>query len=1014
MKQRLLLVLSLSLLTHLVQAQLGEFHIASTTGDSVRALAATPGPDGSLYILSSIANSFDSPVGNANDAIVARIDNTNTVEWARAYDPGTFQTITDIATAEDGGFVLSGTSTTVYFDGFLAKGSPDGTLEWSQFPGNPDLLERGYAGLPTSDGGYLFAGHHSPQVETALYLVKYDADGNVEWGQHYPVFGFDATGYDVAEVPAGGYLVTGSLGSIFDNETFVVRLNEQGEQLWANTYTYQGFSGLGAQVVPLLDGTFALLQSTALGDTSFGGQQGAIISRINLDGSLVWSRLATMTEDLVTVEFNGFNFSFAGEPEDLVATPDGNLLFVGSTDIDNSGDIRPALAKISRDGELLWGLELAEEGFLNAPFRFGGSPLAITSEGYYAYVYEDIQDRDGFRMIKVDADGQGLCSDPIPNNFFSAVTLNVVPFTFIGIDLIASSGLGVMSSNSDFTSSPVSSDFTLDLGNDTLLCAGETLLLNPGLDSTAIYLWQDGSTDSTYTVTASGIYSVTVTQEECSAVDSIAVVTPEDAVALGPDQEGCEGTTFDLGPAFEVTGEYSWSNGAGTPQIAVDEGGAYTLELTTACGTITDEVEVNVLDLPDIEQESIPPSCGEDNGTASISLTGGDPITSLQWLDESGTLIAEDVMMLGGLAAGSYEAIISVGPDCSTTVTFALQSPGAPQADVSVSPPNCQGEASGIIGLEVTGGATPYQFEWSRNDLPISENTAVINGLSPGLYAYTVTDNTGCSITQDSIALPDVPPINFEVETVDPVCPGEATGQIAFSGLSGSTSPYSFALNGGPEQNEPVFTGLESGIYGITIENNNNCDTTISVALIEPNAIALDLVAQPNPVSFGDSVRLNVLSTPPIDLVSSTLQWAVDSGVVLSCTDCLDPSLLATSSVDIELVLMLDGGCDYTASLFLQVDGTRKVYLPNAFSPNGDGINDRFEIYPGAGIAEVLNFQVYNRWGGLVFDAQEGEQSWDGTFHSEPAEAGVYAYVVQVRWVDGFTTLYEGDLQLFR
>lgn len=1013
MKPILLSILACSFIT-LAQAQLGEFRFECTTGDSVQVLAATAGPSGSVYVLSSIANGFNNPTGNSNDAIVTRIDHTNTSAWSQEYDSGTFQSITDIATAEDGGFVLSGTSTTVYFDGFLAKGNTDGTLEWAQFPGNPDLLERGYAGLPTSDGGYLFAGHHSPQVETALYLVKYDASGGVEWGQYYPVSGFNATGWDVAEVPAGGYLVTGSIGSSFDNAAFVVRLNEQGEQLWANTYKLQSFSGSGVQVVPLLDGTFALLQSTALSTAPSGGPQGAIISRINLDGSVFWSRAATLVEDLVTVEFNGFNFSFYGQAEDLVATPDGNLLFVGGTDIDNSGDVRPALAKISKDGELVWGLELAEEGFLNSPFRSRSSPLAITSEGYYAYVFEDIYDRESFRMVKVDADGQGICAVPLPDAFFSAVNLNVAPLTFIGSTLTTSSGLEVTVSNSNFISSPITGAFTLDLGNDTLLCADSDLLLDPDLDNSATYQWQNGSVDSTFTVTAPGLYSVTVTQDECTAEDSIIVVTPEEAVVLGPDLEVCDDEPVTLGPAFEVPGDYAWSNGATTSQIMLTEDGIYTLELTTACGIVTDEINVNIFELPDVEAEIVPPNCGESNGSITISLSGGDPVSTIEWFDSEDNLVAEGVQMVENLSDGSYEVVITVGPDCFSTSTFFLASPDVPEAEVNVSPPNCQGEASGILTLDVSGGITPYQFEWSRNGQPFNENTAAINGLLPGLYAYTVTDARGCAISQDSIALPDVPPINFEVETVDPACPGEATGLIAFSGLSGSTSPYNFALNGGAEQSDPVFEGLEPGPYDITITNNNNCDTTISLILATPDALSIDLVAQPNPASFGDSVQLEIISTAPIDPNLSTLQWVADSGAVLSCTNCLDPSLLATSSVDIELTLTLDGGCAYSADLFLQVDGTRQVYIPNAFSPNEDGINDRFAIYPGAGLAEVLNFQVYNRWGGLVFEGKDGVAAWDGTFRGERAEAGVYAYVVQVRWVDGFTTLYEGDIQLFR
>lgn len=129
---------------------------------------------------------------------------------------------------------------------------------------------------------------------------------------------------------------------------------------------------------------------------------------------------------------------------------------------------------------------------------------------------------------------------------------------------------------------------------------------------------------------------------------------------------------------------------------------------------------------------------------------------------------------------------------------------------------------------------------------------------------------------------------------------------------------------------------------------------------------------------------------------------------------CWSVALLATSSVDIELAIALNGGCTYSAELFLQVDGTRQIYIPNAFSPNEEGVNDRFVIYPGAGIAEVLNFQVYNRWGGLVFEVKEGQAAWDGTWRGERASAGVYAYVLQVRWIDGFTNLYEGDIQLFR
>ncbi|MBV6652138.1 MAG: gliding motility-associated C-terminal domain-containing protein [Mameliella sp.] len=1015
MKQFFLSALMLSLSYAFAFAQLGQFRFDCTTGDSVRVLSMAAGPEDGLYVLSLIDNRFDNPSDNTNDAVVLRLNANNEQEWSKTYDPGTFQSITDIAEADDGGFVISGTSTTSYFDGFVAKANMDGDLEWSSFPGDPDLLERGYSGLPTSDGGVLFAGSHAVLVQNALYLVKYDADGFVEWGQYYPVADFGLNGIDVAEVPAGGYLVTGNIGAGSVNNPFVVRLNEQGEQLWANTYNYEDYPGTGLRVETLEDGTFMLLHDSSLDDNVFSGPQGAIVSRINLDGSVVWSRAAQLNEGPVTINFNGINLSFRGVAEGLEATADGNLIFAAGTDLDNSGDIRPVLVKISLDGEMIWGLELEEEGFLVGPFGFGGSPLAVTSGGNYAFAYEDMFDREGFQIVKVDPDGNGVCADPVPDDFFFPVTLNVAPLTLEGVSLTTTSNFQVNEIDQDFSSSTVNGAFNLNLGNDTVLCDGTTLILDPALDSMAAYLWQDGSTDSTFTVMASGVYSVTVTQGDCTAEDSIRVLTPEEAVALGPDLETCAGVPVEIGPAFPVSGDYLWNTGETTPQITVDVEGFYALDLTTACGTVSDLIELNVLTPAVFEIDVTPPSCGLENGSIGITLTGEDPPIALEWFDADGNLIAEDVLFLEGLGDGVYDFVVTIGEDCFISSSIPVESLDAPQVDLTVSPPDCQGDANGLISLNVEGGNPPYQYEWAQNGVPINENGAMINGLAPGLYAYTVTDASGCSVTQEGIALPDVPPINFELDTTDPTCPGEATGAIAIPGLSGgSTAPYQFSLNNGTAQSEPVFAGLESGTYQITIENNNGCDTTVSVTLLESVALSLELIADPNPALFGDSISLRLLTSPFIDPSEATIQWSLDTGTVLSCYDCFEPNLLATGAIDIDATVTLNGGCSYSTTLFLLVEGIRRVYIPNAFSPNEDGINDRFEIFPGPGAAEVFNFRIYNRWGGLVFEASEGEQTWDGTFRGENAPTGVYGYMFQIRWADGFTTLYEGDLQLLR
>ena len=119
-------------------------------------------------------------------------------------------------------------------------------------------------------------------------------------------------------------------------------------------------------------------------------------------------------------------------------------------------------------------------------------------------------------------------------------------------------------------------------------------------------------------------------------------------------------------------------------------------------------------------------------------------------------------------------------------------------------------------------------------------------------------------------------------------------------------------------------------------------------------------------------------------------------------------------------VMVTDGdGCTATDSVLVRVLKNRPLFVPNAFSPNRDGSNDGFTVFGGPGVREILDLKVFNRWGGMVFDAQrfapnEPALGWDGTFRGELAQIGVYAFYAEVLFIDGVTILVEGDLQLTR
>ncbi|HHJ49691.1 MAG TPA: gliding motility-associated C-terminal domain-containing protein, partial [Phaeodactylibacter sp.] len=140
----------------------------------------------------------------------------------------------------------------------------------------------------------------------------------------------------------------------------------------------------------------------------------------------------------------------------------------------------------------------------------------------------------------------------------------------------------------------------------------------------------------------------------------------------------------------------------------------------------------------------------------------------------------------------------------------------------------------------------------------------------------------------------------------------------------------------------------------------------------------------------------------------------------LSCYNCLTP--LATPLVSDTFYLSatdLDG-CSDIDTVFVEVIPVRPVYIPNAFSPNGDGINDYFTAFGGAVATSIVKFQVYSRWGDLLFQTgsiplNNEKLGWDGrAADGRPLKPGVYAYVIEIAFLDCTTGVYYGDVVLVR
>ena len=200
-----------------------------------------------------------------------------------------------------------------------------------------------------------------------------------------------------------------------------------------------------------------------------------------------------------------------------------------------------------------------------------------------------------------------------------------------------------------------------------------------------------------------------------------------------------------------------------------------------------------------------------------------------------------------------------------------------------------------------------------------------------------------------------------------------------------------------------------AGDYAVTISGGCEMDSATFQVIETPLSVFLgpDLEGQ-----FGDQIDLR----PDLEFLSpiTLYDWEVNEPSFFTCDTCQLTELDLLSDATVSLYVENEVGCHSMDEL--NIIATRKVYYPNAFSPNGDGINDWFYIQSKHDLA-IISFQVFNRWGGLVFDngltkTNDETMGWDGTSQGKPLGNGIYTWLAKIEFPDGVNVIYQGDVLL--
>ncbi|MEZ4949277.1 MAG: gliding motility-associated C-terminal domain-containing protein [Saprospiraceae bacterium] len=202
--------------------------------------------------------------------------------------------------------------------------------------------------------------------------------------------------------------------------------------------------------------------------------------------------------------------------------------------------------------------------------------------------------------------------------------------------------------------------------------------------------------------------------------------------------------------------------------------------------------------------------------------------------------------------------------------------------------------------------------------------------------------------------------IEVELDLQQPNCNTPDEGYIFVNNINGGGDQFELEVNGAIQSGFD-FGPAGPGLYRIRITDENGCESYQTVTLEEPKYPVIDAGSDLE-VSLGDSVKLNARI---FSMVQSIL-WLNDS--TLSCSNCLDPYARPLTDETYFIKVEDDNGCISIDSVFVRVKINTDVFVPSAFSPNADGVNDGFTLFAGPNVTNIKSLKIFSRWGETLFE----------------------------------------------
>lgn len=978
------------------------------------------------------------------DFWVVKLDKNGSIQWRKCIGGAFSEKAAFIRQTTDGGYIVAGSSASQDceiignhggLDYWVIKLKPDGDIEWQKMLGG-NKNDYAWSIDLANDGGYFIAGHSESTSgdvtvnygNTDYWVIKIDGIGNLEWQKTLGGSGEDQA-YSVKATPDGGCVMAGYsnsndvdvIGNHGKNDFWITKLSNTGNLQWQKSLG--GTESDAAWSIQLsTDGGYVIAGLTTSNNGDVSGNHNGLgpgdsdywVVKLNSSGAIQWQKC------------------YGGDRNEIAyfmhSTPDGGYVIAGSAESANgdltcnSGATDLWLIKINNTGALQWQKNLGgnyyDEGSCIKPTNDGGfivcgNTCSSNIAGYHSSIGSSGSCGD-YWIIKL-SDASTIIPNPIVTiNQSSATICAGLPSTITTSALYTGTnptyrwernGITVGGNNSFYTAS----DFS---NNDVVKC----------------FITQGGPCET------NGLQSsdVVIIKINNNIIQPGIAISADNTVICPCTQVTFKATVFN-GGASPI---YQWKlNGLNT---GVDKeffisnnfksGDIITCVYSDNSSCIVGgSIISNPIQISGTSGQSPTINISASNNNNCI----GTPINFIAAVTNAGTRPVYQ-WKINGVNAGTNSNIFSsstlvngdiiscvVKPDplftcvdpasiSSNNVVVSISNSLIPSINITSSANSvCPGAPITFIATPLNAGTSP-SYQWMVNGVIVGTNnniftTTTLNNsdiinckviVDPLLTCFSINSAISNNIT---ITLNDNNPSSVNISaSANDVCKGTSVTFIATPLNAGTSPSYQWMVNNRNVGSNSPFLSSNSLSNGDQVvcemtPGANSCLTSKSLS----NTILMSINNAPSITIFPTDTTISPNSQLDLNaVVSGTInshQWTPSNQ--LRNPFSLTPTTFPLNSNTIfTLSIISDKGCSASKSVTINIKSP--LLMPNAFTPNNDGLNDIFRIPKNVSFV-LKEFSIYDRWGNKIFSTENIEEGWKGNNKGLPAPAGVYVYMIK-------------------